>query len=308
MKTFVLLLSMAAFAGAAVAQTPSQSSAAGASAPKAATATAHKTTVSETTLPPWIKLPPGIPRVVHGPVHVALALHYEDIKVGTGPLGESGKLWHIKYTGWRAADGVEFDSWEDHKRPKTGPDGKPVMGADGKPMMGDPEPLEFPQGLGRVIPGFDYALDGMHIGGKRRVFIPWELAYGTRTIPDRPDHPGIPPKSDLIFDVELVAVTDMPVPPQRPMFAPHPMPPHPGAPGAPGSAPKTEPGSPSAPAAPNAAPKPAAPSSTPNPAQPSTQPSTTHPSTPQSSAPPSSTQQPSTPQPPTSTTAQPQSN
>ncbi len=310
MKPFVLLVSMAAFLGAAVAQTPpSPSSTAGASAPKSATATAHTTTVSATTLPPWIKLPPGIPHVVHGPLHVALALHYEDVKVGAGPLGESGKLWHIKYTGWRAADGVEFDSWEDHKRPKVGADGKPVTGPDGKPVMGDPEPLEFPQGMGRVIPGFDYGLDGMHIGGRRRVFIPWELAYGTRTIPDRPDHPGIPPKSDLIFDVELVDVTDMPAPPQRPPFTPHPMPQHPGAPGQPGAAP----GAPSAPNAPNAAPKPATPSAAPNPAQPSTpppstqQPSTPQPSAPQSSTPPSSTQQPSTPQPPTSTTAQPQS-
>ncbi len=298
MKPFVLFVSMAAFLVAAAAQNPptsssSKASTGGASAPKAAAATAAKPMAKPAALttPPWIKLPPGIPRVVHGPLHMALALHYEDLKVGTGPLGESGKLWHIKYTGWRAADGVKFDSWEDHKRPVIGKDGKPEMGPDGKPVMTDPQPLEFPQGQGRVIPGFDYGLDGMHIGGKRRIFIPWELAYGTRTIPDRPEHPGIPPKSDLIFDVELVAVTDMPPPPQRPMFPPHPMPQHPGPPGAPGAAP----GSPSAPAAPNAAPKPAAPSAAPNPAQPSTpQPSTPPPT------PPPATQSPS------STTAQPQ--
>jgi peptidylprolyl isomerase len=302
MKPIVLLVSIAAFLGAAAAHTPSSSSSpkastASASTSPSATATAHKATVSATTLPPWIKLPPGIPRVVHGPLKTAISLHYEDIKVGAGPLGESDKLWHIKYTGWRAADGVKFDSWEDHKRPVIGADGKPEMGPDGKPKLGDPQPLEFPQGMGRVIPGFDYALDGMHIGGKRRIFIPWQLAYGTRTIPDRPDHPGIPAKSDLIFDVELVAVTDMPAPPQRPMFPPHPTPPpHPGAPGAaPGAAPA--PGSPNAPATPNATPKPEAPSSAPNPAQPST---------PQPSTPQPSTQQPATPQSPSSTTAQPQ--
>ena len=85
--------------------------------------------------------------------------------------------------------------------------------------MSDPKPIEIPQGVGRVIPGFDYGLDGMKIGGKRRIFIPWQMAYGTHAIPDRPERPGspatpgIPAKSDLIFDVELVDVTDMPQPP-----------------------------------------------------------------------------------------------
>ena len=99
--------------------------------------------------------------------------------------------------------------------------------------MGKPKPIEIPQGMGRVIPGFDYGLDGMKIGGKRRIFIPWQMAYGTRAIPDRADHPGIPAKSDLIFDVELVDVTDMPTSPQRPMMPgnrpmPPGVPPHPG--------------------------------------------------------------------------------
>ncbi len=183
------------------------------------------------------------------------ALRYEDIKVGTGALGESGKLWHLKYTGWRAADGVKFDSWDDHKQLKRSPDGKPVMGPDGKPVMGDPEPIAIPQGMGRVIPGFDFGLEGMKIGGKRRIFIPWQMAYGTRAIPDHPERPGspagpgIPAKSDLIFDVELVDVTDMPQPPQMPrpgggMPGNHPMPggtppPHPSASAPPAAAPST---------------------------------------------------------------------
>jgi peptidylprolyl isomerase len=162
-----------------------------------------------------------VPRVVHGPVKVPVALRYEEIKVGTGPEAEAGKIWHLKYTGWRAADGVKFDSWEEHGPPVMGKDGKPELGPDGKPKMGDPQPLAIPQGVGRVIPGFDYGLVGMKIGGKRRIFIPWQLAYGTRAMPDRPDHPGIPAKSDLIFDVELVEVTDMPQPPTR-MPVPHP--------------------------------------------------------------------------------------
>jgi peptidylprolyl isomerase len=144
------------------------------------------------------------------------------------------------------------------------------MGDDGKPKMKDPEPMPFPQGTGRVIPGFDYGLTGMKIGGKRRIFIPWQMAYGTRSIPDRPDHPGIPAKSDLIFDVELVDVTDMPAPPMRPGMPPRPAPvaPHPGA----SSQPNAAPGAPAAPAASGSAPQPAAPPPASAPAQPATAP------------------------------------
>jgi peptidylprolyl isomerase len=152
------------------------------------------------------------------------------------------------------------------------------MGPDGKPVMGDPVPIAIPQGMGRVIPGFDYGLEGMKIGGKRRIFIPWQMAYGTRAMADRPDHPGIPAKSDLIFDVELVDVTDAPQPPQmsRPGGMPggRPMPPlgpHPGAsapPAAAPSAPATQPASPAAPAA-SAPTQPAAPAQTTPPTPPS---------------------------------------
>jgi peptidylprolyl isomerase len=132
------------------------------------------------------------------------------------------------------------------------------MGDDGKPKLDVPPPMPFPQGMGRVIPGFDQGFDGMKIGGKRRIFIPWQLAYGAkgRPGPDK-DHPGIPEKANLIFDVELVDVSEMPAPPQRPpMGGMRPMPgaPHPGTPGAPPQAP--------APAAPGAAPKPATPAAT----------------------------------------------
>ncbi len=278
MNRFVLLLSTAAFATAAVAQTPVAKPATTA---KPASSTAKPATAAAAAPAPepqpWIKLPPGVPRVVHGPVKVPFALRYEDIKVGTGAAGETGKLWHLKYTGWRAADGIKFDSWDDHKLPKTGPDGKPVMGPYGKPVLSDPVPIAIPQGMGRVIPGFDYGLEGMKVGGKRRIFIPWQMGYGTRVIPDHPERPGspagpgIPAKSDLIFDVELVDQTDMPQPPQmsRPGGMPgnHPMPggmppPHPGASASPStapSAPATQPaGQTSAPAA-SAPTQPAAP-------------------------------------------------
>lgn len=266
MKRIALILPIAAIAAFAAAQSapksptastakPATSAAAGASAKSAA-----GTAASE----PWIKLPPGVPRVAHGLVKVPFSLRYEEIKVGEGPEGEPNKIWHIKYTGWRAADGVQFDTWLDHKQVEI-KDGKPVIGSDGKPVMGDPEPLAVPQGIGRVIPGFDWGLAGMKIGGKRRIFIPWQLAYGTHEIPDRPDHPGIPAKSDLIFDVELIEVTDMPA--QHPMMPG--IPPHPGANAQPNAAPAhpAEPANPAEPAT-----KPAAPAQQAPPTEPETQP------------------------------------
>jgi len=158
-------------------------------------------------------------------------------------------------------------------------DGKPQKDADGKPVLGDPQPFSFPQGMGRLIPGWDQGFEGMKIGGKRRLFIPWELAYGVRGVPARDaDHPGIPPKSDLIFDIELLDITDMPARPAPGAAGMRPMPtrPNPGStPGTtPGAAPNAAPNS--SPGSPAVAPKPAAPAS---PAAPSA-PSTTAPATP----------------------------
>jgi peptidylprolyl isomerase len=258
MKPFVPMLCLAAALAVNAQTAPKSPSPAPANAPTttapkaAASGTATAKTASATTaagFPTVYKVPTGEKRVPVLQKRVAV-LSYQDVKAGTGPEAESGKLWHVKYKGWRAADGLVFDNWEDHKRPVMDKDGKPEMGTDGKPKMGDPEPLVFPQGMGRLIPGFDYGVNGMHVGGKRRIFIPWQMAYGTRAIPDRPDHPGIPAKSDLIFDVELLEVTDMPAAPQRPMMPPgggnvHPtpgVPPRPGAPAAPGT-PATPPSS-----------------------------------------------------------------
>jgi peptidylprolyl isomerase len=137
----------------------------------------------------------------------------------------------------------------------------------------------------------------MKIGGKRRIFIPWEMAYGTRNIPDRPDHPGIPAKSDLIFDVELVDVTDMPAPQMRPGMPgahPVPIPQHPGAGNQPGAAPANPP-APGTPA-PGAASAPPT-----QPAQPAAAAPAAQPANPQSSAPsaqPATQPQPSTQPPP----------
>jgi peptidylprolyl isomerase len=210
MKRIFLLLLAATTMSAA--QTPAPKT-----APKAAT-TAHKPAVASSAAA-GPKLPPGVP-VVKGIVKSAFSLKYEDFKVGTGALAEPGKIYTVHYTGWLASDGKKFDSSYDHRQPVMDKDGKPENDADGKPKLGDAQPLTFPQGRGRLIPGWDQGFEGMHVGGKRRLFIPYQLAYGAAGRP-----PVIPAKADLIFDVELMEVADMPAAQGGP-----------GAPGGPGGA------------------------------------------------------------------------
>ncbi|HUB52713.1 MAG TPA: FKBP-type peptidyl-prolyl cis-trans isomerase [Terracidiphilus sp.] len=295
MNYIALFLSATALSAAASAQTTATPAAKPATltAKPATTATKSGPAASAAASADWyLKLPASIPRV-RGIIKPDFALRYEDIKIGTGAEAVPNKMYHVNYTGYLAATGEKFDSNADRRMPKRDKDGKPVMGPDGKPVLDDPQPLTFPQGYGRLIPGFDQGFTGMKIGGKRRLFIPWQLAYGTRDIPGHPpEHPGIPPKSNLIFDVELVDITDMPTPPQRPQMPIRPQAPgKPGAPGAPGAAPGAAPapgGAPPKPGvagAPGAAPSTTAPTATTAPsaapakAAPATAPATTQPTT-----------------------------
>jgi peptidylprolyl isomerase len=140
----------------------------------AATACLHRT-------PP---LPASIPRV-EGDSRVAFALRYVEVAAGSGAIVEPRKCVYAHYTGW-LTDGKKFDSSRDTTN-------------DGKPRT----PISFPQGARRVIAGWDLGFEGMRVGGRRRLFIPYQLAYGEAGRP-----PLIPPKSELIFDVELMAVAD----------------------------------------------------------------------------------------------------
>jgi len=157
----------------------------------------------------------------------SFSLNYIDTKIGEGPLAQPHKWYSIKYTGY-LTDGTKFDSSEDHP------------GA---------EPIVIPYGGHQVIPGWDTGFDGMHIGGKRRLFVPFQLAYGAQGKP-----PVIPARAELIFDVELVAQSD-----EKPEPKPAPAPPAPaGAPATP-AAPATAPAAPAAKPAATPATSPAAP-------------------------------------------------
>jgi peptidylprolyl isomerase len=204
---------------------------------KSATTTTHHTTATTT--------PPNIPKVVGIP-KIAYALRYVDVVTGIGPVATSSILgtseadskikWYtVKYTGW-LTDGTKFDSSYDHP------------GA---------EPITFPAGAHRVIPGWDTGFQGMHVGGKRRLFIPYQLAYGEA---GRPPH--IPAKSDLIFDIELVSISDTPPAPKAPPAAPaNPTP----APPKPADAPANPAADPTKPSTPPPPTDPTKPETTPHP-------------------------------------------
>lgn len=105
-----------------------------------------------------------------------------DLRVGTGEEAANGATVAVHYTGWL------FD--EDAPQQK-GPQ------FDSSAGLG---PLQFVLGAGQVIPGWDQGLQGMRVGGLRRLIIPPSLAYGG--VRNRP----IPPNSTLVFEVELIEI------------------------------------------------------------------------------------------------------
>ncbi len=113
-------------------------------------------------------------------------LQIVDTTVGTGVEAVKGKVVVVHYTGWLYEPslpdkkGKKFDSSLDRK-----------------------SPFSFPLGGGRVIRGWDDGVAGMHVGGKRTLVIPADMAYGSRGAGG-----VIPPDATLMFDVELLAVKD----------------------------------------------------------------------------------------------------
>ncbi len=110
-------------------------------------------------------------------VTTSSGLTYEDTKIGTGPAAKGGQTVSVHYTGW-LTNGRKFDSSKDRD-----------------------QPFDFPLGLGQVIKGWDEGVQGMQVGGVRKLTIPPGLGYGARGAGN-----VIPPNATLIFEVELLHI------------------------------------------------------------------------------------------------------
>lgn len=104
-------------------------------------------------------------------------LQITELAAGNGTAAEKGKSVTVHYRG-TLADGTEFDSSRKHGKPFT-----------------------FRLGAGDVIPGWDEGVQGMKIGGKRKLVVPPRMAYGSEGVPG-----AIPGNATLTFEVELLDV------------------------------------------------------------------------------------------------------
>lgn len=104
-------------------------------------------------------------------------LEIKDLKVGEGAEAKEGSAVSVHYTG-TLKSGKKFDSSLDRK-----------------------EPFQFTIGQGQVIKGWEKGVVGMKVGGKRKLTIPYDLAYGEAGKP-----PDIPPRATLVFEIELLDV------------------------------------------------------------------------------------------------------
>src|ERR1700682_1116589 len=103
-------------------------------------------------------------------------LQIEDLVMGTGATAVAGDTITVNYVG-TFLDGRKFDASADHGGPAT-----------------------FQVGVGKLIKGWDPGIPGMKVGGKRRLTVPSDLAYG-------PSGSGpIPPNTPLRFEVDLISI------------------------------------------------------------------------------------------------------
>ncbi len=112
------------------------------------------------------------------PVTSIAKLQIIDLKVGSGSQVKAGAKVIVNYVGALASDGTIFDSTADNGG----------------------TPATF--GLDEVIKGWTQGIPGMKVGGKRRLLIPTDLAYGANPPPGS----GIPPSANLVFDIDLLAI------------------------------------------------------------------------------------------------------
>lgn len=106
-----------------------------------------------------------------------------DSRVGTGARAGSHDCAYVHFVGV-LANGQQFDTSRDTLK-------------SGQPR----NPIAFELGTKRVMPGWEQGIPGMRVGGLRRLWVPFQMAYGAKGQP-----PLIPPRTDLVFDIELMAV------------------------------------------------------------------------------------------------------
>jgi FKBP-type peptidyl-prolyl cis-trans isomerase FkpA len=110
-------------------------------------------------------------------ITTASGLVIEEVVVGEGAEARAGQTVSVHYTGW-LTNGSKFDSSKDRN-----------------------EPFAFPLGARHVIAGWDEGVQGMRIGGTRKLTIPPALGYGARGAGG-----VIPPNATLVFEVELLGL------------------------------------------------------------------------------------------------------
>ncbi len=111
-------------------------------------------------------------------ITTASGLTIEDTVVGEGAAAASGRDVTVHYAGW-LADGTQFDSSKEKR-----------------------DPFEFTLGKSEVMAGWEEGLNGMRVGGTRKLVVPPQLAYGEEGAGDT-----IPPNATLTFEVELLSVS-----------------------------------------------------------------------------------------------------
>jgi peptidylprolyl isomerase len=122
-----------------------------------------------------ISTKPTVPKGKGAPPRSLVA---QDLIVGKGKPVVSGQAVSVRYVGVLYRSGKQFDaSWKGN---------------------GPGRPFQFVLGGGQVIPGWDQGVPGMRVGGRRKLIIPSNLAYGAQGYP-----PSIPPNAALIFDIDL---------------------------------------------------------------------------------------------------------
>jgi FKBP-type peptidyl-prolyl cis-trans isomerase FkpA len=118
------------------------------------------------------------------PSQVNVEFSTTDLVVGTGAQAAAGNAVTVHYTGWLYNP--------------AGPDSK---GTQFDTSLDGDAPLQVVIGVTNIIPGFQQGLLGMQVGGRRRMYIPPSLAYGSSG-----SGGVIPPNASLVFEVEMTSL------------------------------------------------------------------------------------------------------